>query len=59
VSVSEVNGRLTIRSPAINSTRLQSVVQKGAKKVVVNLNGIPRLIARDLDAGAHLDSARS
>jgi len=31
-------------SPAISSTRLlQSVVQKGAKKVVVILNGIPQI----------------
>ena len=44
VSVLEVHGRLTIGEPSDQlHAALQSVVQKGAKKVVVNLNGIPQI----------------
>ena len=44
VSVLEVHGRLTIGEPSDQlHAALQSVVQKGAKKVVVILNGIPQI----------------
>jgi anti-anti-sigma factor len=43
-SVLEVHGRLTIGEPSDQlHAALQSVVQKGAKKVVVILNGIPQI----------------
>ena len=43
-SVLEVHGRLTIGEPSDQlHSALQSVVQKGAKKVVVILNGIPQI----------------
>ena len=44
VSVLEVHGRLTIGEPADQlHDALQSVIQGGAKKVVVILNGIPQI----------------
>src|SRR5712664_3666444 len=44
VSILEVHGRLTIGEPSDQlHAALQSVVQKGANKVVVILNGIPQL----------------
>lgn len=44
VSVLEVHGRLTIGEPSDQlHEALQSVVRKGAKKVVVILNGIPQI----------------
>ena len=44
VSVLEVHGRLTIGEPSDQlHAALQSVVQKGANKVVVILNGIPQI----------------
>ena len=43
-SVLEVHGRLTIGEPAEQlHSALESVVHNGAKKVVVNLNGIPQI----------------
>jgi len=43
-SVLEVHGRLTIGEPSDQlHAALQCVVQKGAKKVVVILNGIPQI----------------
>ncbi len=39
-----VNGRLTIGEPSEQLTdALQSVVQRGGRKVVVNLNGVPQI----------------
>src|SRR5258708_35857573 len=44
VSVLEVHGRLTIGEPADQlHDALQSVIQGGAKKVVVVLSGIPQI----------------
>ena len=44
VSVLEVHGRLTIGEPSDQlHAALQSVIQKGAKKVIVILNGIPQI----------------
>ena len=44
VSIMEVRGRLTIGEPAEQlHSALQSVVEAGAKKVVVILNGIPQI----------------
>lgn len=44
VSILDVHGRLTIGEPADQlHDALQSVVQKGAKRVVVVLNGIPQI----------------
>ena len=44
VSVLEVQGRLTIGEPADQlHDALQSVIQGGAKKVIVILNGIPQI----------------
>src|SRR5713226_1670774 len=44
VSVLEVQGRLTIGEPAQQlHDALESVIQDGAKKVVVVLNGIPQI----------------
>ena len=44
VSILEVHGRLTIGEPSDQlHAALQSVVQKGAKRVVVILNGIPQI----------------
>jgi len=44
VSIIEVRGRLTIGEPADQLyAALQSVVKKGARKVVVVLNGIPQI----------------
>ena len=44
VSVLEVHGRLTIGEASDQlHAALQSVVQKGAKRVVVLLNGIPQI----------------
>ena len=40
----EVHGRLTIGEPSEQLTEvLQSVVQGGGRKVVVNLNGVPQI----------------
>jgi anti-anti-sigma factor len=44
VSILEVHGRLTIGEPSEQlHSALQSVVQKGVKKVIVILNGIPQI----------------
>jgi anti-anti-sigma factor len=44
VSILEVHGRLTIGEPSDQlHAALQSVVQKGVKKVIVILNGIPQI----------------
>jgi anti-anti-sigma factor len=40
----EIHGRLTIGDPSEQLTELlQSVVQGGGRKVVVNLNGVPQI----------------
>ena len=40
----EVHGRLTIGEPSEQLTEvLQSLVQGGGRKVVVNLNGVPQI----------------
>jgi anti-anti-sigma factor len=40
----EIHGRLTIGEPSEQLTEvLQSVVQGGGRKVVVNLNGVPQI----------------
>ena len=40
----EIHGRLTIGEPSEHLTdALQSVVQSGGRKVVVNLNGVPQI----------------
>jgi anti-anti-sigma factor len=44
VHLLEVHGRLTIGEPAEQlNDALQSVVQGGGRKVVVNLNGVPQI----------------
>jgi anti-anti-sigma factor len=44
VHLLEVHGRLTIGDPSEQLTdMLQSVVQGGGRKVVVNLNGVPQI----------------
>lgn len=44
ISVLEVHGRLTIGEPSEQlHTALQSVIHKGARKVVVNLDGVPQI----------------
>jgi len=44
VSVLEVHGRLTIGEPADQlHDALQSVIESGARKVIVVLNGIPQI----------------
>jgi anti-anti-sigma factor len=44
MSILEVHGRLTIGEPSEQlHSALQSVVQKGVKKVIVVLNGIPQI----------------
>jgi anti-anti-sigma factor len=44
VHLLEVHGRLTIGEPSEQLTdALQSVVQKGGRKIVVNLNGVPQI----------------
>jgi anti-anti-sigma factor len=44
VHMLEVHGRLTIGEPSEQLTdMLQSVVQGGGRKVVVNLNGVPQI----------------
>jgi anti-anti-sigma factor len=44
VSVLEVHGRLTIGEPSEQlHSALQSVIQAGARKVIVVLNGIPQI----------------
>jgi anti-anti-sigma factor len=44
ISILEVHGRLTIGEPADQlHDALQSVIQGGAKKVIVVLNGIPQI----------------
>jgi anti-sigma B factor antagonist len=40
----EVHGRLTIGEPAEQlSEALQSIVKRGARKVVINLDGVPQI----------------
>jgi anti-sigma B factor antagonist len=44
VHLLEVRGRLTIGEPSEQlSDALQSVVQRGGRKVIVNLNGVPQI----------------
>jgi anti-anti-sigma factor len=44
VHLLEVHGRLTIGEPSEQlNEALQSVVQSGGRKVVVNLNGVPQI----------------
>lgn len=44
VHLLEVHGRLTIGEPSEQLTEaLQSVVQRGGRKIVVNLNGVPQI----------------
>jgi anti-anti-sigma factor len=44
VHVLEIHGRLTIGEPSEQlNDALQSVVQRGGRKVVVNLNGVPQI----------------
>ena len=44
VSILEVHGRLTIGEPSEQlHTALNSVIQAGARKVIVMLNGIPQI----------------
>lgn len=44
VDLLEVHGRLTIGEPAEQlNEALQSVVKRGARKVVINLNGVPQI----------------
>ncbi len=44
IHVLEVRGRLTIGEPAEQlNEALQSMVQRGGRKVVINLNGVPQI----------------
>ncbi len=44
VHVLEVHGRLTIGEPSEQLTSaLESVIGRGARKVIVNLNGVPQI----------------
>src|SRR5882762_3191915 len=44
VDLLEVHGRLTIGEPAEQlNEALQSIVQRGGRKVVINLNGVPQI----------------
>src|SRR5258708_20434356 len=44
VYVLEVHGRLTIGEPSEQLTNaLESVIGRGARKVIVNLNGVPQI----------------
>ena len=44
IDLLEVHGRLTIGEPAEQlNEALQSIVQRGGRKVVINLNGVPQI----------------
>src|ERR1043166_3336764 len=44
ISLLEVRGRLTIGEPSEQlNDALQSIVKKGGRKVIINLNGVPQI----------------
>src|ERR1700758_5082521 len=44
ISLLEVRGRLTIGEPSEQlNEALQSIVKKGGRKVIINLNGVPQI----------------